>query len=623
METNDQIESIERLLLPATCRFEEDARRVINCWESTDVLACPGSGKTTVLMAKLKMLANRMPLDGGCGVCILSHTNVAINEIKTRLKEDAEKILGYPNFAGTIQSFVDAFVVFPIWRSQSNGPLRIISEDEFARRVWMRIQRDRQKSVLKTLIERRFGNNKRYNTAIQVIKQLSLRNGDLLLDGNTVAGSSSKSAQLYTSLNCSLHREEGLMTYEQALEWTRDIFQRYGNYIRPLISKRFKYVFIDEYQDCSEVQRSVLREMFLGTDTVVQRIGDLDQAIYNTISETRDEPWIVAERHLELSRTNRYGNEIAKVLTKLRSGQITIVSARGSMNRKPILLVYSNGMEKKVIEAFVREIRKAGLPIDGTYKAIGMIRRGAGITITDYWSSLEAAVSPTTEGGWEFYQQELVNQLRKRQLYGVAKTIVEILVFVLRCCNVRTDNDRFYTKTQVRRKINEKDNNAFHLGIMNLAVEFAKDPQKIKRALLVFLCQLCKLVFDHQWDVDQLATMISYDAEERESCPTALDQYYDDGIKVQLNTVHGVKGETHNATLYLETEHRRGSDLKRIMPLFEDKCFRNEGVYESSRRCAYVGMSRPRDLLCVAMRETTYEGHEPAFEDDWNVIHLQ
>lgn len=623
METNDQIESIERLLLPATCRFEEDARRVINCWESTDVLACPGSGKTTVLMAKLKMLANRMPLDGGCGVCILSHTNVAINEIKTRLKEDAEKILGYPNFAGTIQSFVDAFVVFPIWRSQSNGPLRIISEDEFARRVWMRIQRDRQKSVLKTLIERHFGNDKRYNTAIQVIKQLSLRNGDLLLDGNTVAGSSSKSAQLYTSLNCSLHREEGLMTYEQALEWTRDIFQRYGNYIRPLISKRFKYVFIDEYQDCSEVQRSVLREMFLGTDTVVQRIGDLDQAIYNTISETRDEPWIVAERHLELSRTNRYGNEIAKVLTKLRSGQITIVSARGSINRKPILLVYSNGMEKKVIEAFVREIRKAGLPIDGTYKAIGMIRRGAGITITDYWSSLEAAVSPTTEGGWEFYQQELVNQLRKRQLYGVAKTIVEILVFVLRCCNVRTDNDRFYTKTQVRRKINEKDNNAFHLGIMNLAVEFAKDPHKIKRALLVFLCQLCKLVFDHQWDVDQLATMISYDAEERESCPTALDQYYDDGIKVQLNTVHGVKGETHNATLYLETEHRRGSDLKRIMPLFEDKCFRNEGVYESSRRCAYVGMSRPRDLLCVAMRETTYEGHEPAFEDDWNVIHLQ
>ena len=131
METNDQIESIERLLLPATCCFEEDARRVINCWESTDVLACPGSGKTTVLMAKLKMLANRMPLDGGCGVCILSHTNVAINEIKTRLKEDAEKILGYPNFAGTIQSFVDAFVVFPIWRSQSNGPLRIISEDEF------------------------------------------------------------------------------------------------------------------------------------------------------------------------------------------------------------------------------------------------------------------------------------------------------------------------------------------------------------------------------------------------------------------------------------------------------------------------------------------------------------
>ena len=90
--------------------FPEDARNVIRCWHSTDVAACPGSGKTTVLLAKLKLLADRMPLENGAGVCVLSHTNVAVDEIRNRLSEYADKLLGYPNYIGTIQSFVDKFV---------------------------------------------------------------------------------------------------------------------------------------------------------------------------------------------------------------------------------------------------------------------------------------------------------------------------------------------------------------------------------------------------------------------------------------------------------------------------------------------------------------------------------
>lgn len=79
------IPELEHLLLPEGCHFAEDAKAVIDCWESTDVQACPGSGKTTVLMAKLQHLAGKMPLPQGRGICILSHTNVAVDEIKTRL----------------------------------------------------------------------------------------------------------------------------------------------------------------------------------------------------------------------------------------------------------------------------------------------------------------------------------------------------------------------------------------------------------------------------------------------------------------------------------------------------------------------------------------------------------
>lgn len=37
------------------------------------------------------------------------------------------------------------------------------------------------------------------------------------------------------------------------------------------------------------------------------------------------------------------------------------------------------------------------------------------------------------------------------------------------------------------------------------------------------------------------------------------------GRKIQFSTVHKVKGETHDSTLYLETEKQSSSDLKRVL----------------------------------------------------------
>ena len=81
--SDQDIQAVEELLLPHSAHFPDDAREVIRCWHSTDIAACPGSGKTTVLLAKLKLLADRMPLENGAGICVLSHTNVAVNEIRS------------------------------------------------------------------------------------------------------------------------------------------------------------------------------------------------------------------------------------------------------------------------------------------------------------------------------------------------------------------------------------------------------------------------------------------------------------------------------------------------------------------------------------------------------------
>ncbi|MEA1992034.1 MAG: hypothetical protein U9N58_07555, partial [Thermodesulfobacteriota bacterium] len=59
--TDHDIERTERLLLPRGCHFSDERRAFIRCMESRDVVACPGSGKTTALLAKLLILSTRMP----------------------------------------------------------------------------------------------------------------------------------------------------------------------------------------------------------------------------------------------------------------------------------------------------------------------------------------------------------------------------------------------------------------------------------------------------------------------------------------------------------------------------------------------------------------------------------
>src|SRR5271154_5929584 len=68
-----------------------------------DVQACPGSGKTTLVGLKLMLLLENWH-DPYSGICVLTHSNVAIDEIMSRVGRDVagSKLLSYPHFIGTI-----------------------------------------------------------------------------------------------------------------------------------------------------------------------------------------------------------------------------------------------------------------------------------------------------------------------------------------------------------------------------------------------------------------------------------------------------------------------------------------------------------------------------------------
>jgi DNA helicase II / ATP-dependent DNA helicase PcrA len=89
-------------------------RTFLTARNTLDVSACPGSGKTTLVVAKLAILARKWT-HRTKGICVLSHTNVAREEIQHRLGSTVvgQRLLNYPHFIDTIHGFVNRFLALP------------------------------------------------------------------------------------------------------------------------------------------------------------------------------------------------------------------------------------------------------------------------------------------------------------------------------------------------------------------------------------------------------------------------------------------------------------------------------------------------------------------------------
>ena len=79
--SDDIILKAQEQLLPENCYFDIERIDFIKNFDSIDLLAVPGSGKTTALLAKLFCLSKQLPFKDGSGILVLSHTNAAINVV--------------------------------------------------------------------------------------------------------------------------------------------------------------------------------------------------------------------------------------------------------------------------------------------------------------------------------------------------------------------------------------------------------------------------------------------------------------------------------------------------------------------------------------------------------------
>src|SRR5690606_31302035 len=82
------------------------------------------------------------------------------------------------------------------------------------------------------------------------------------------------------------------------------------------------------------------------------------------------------------------------------------------------------------------------------------------------------------------------------------------------------------------------------------------------------------------------------------------NHYKENGLEIEITSVHAVKGQTHCATLYLESYYHSNYESERLTRQFLGDNFNDNRVHhKSSVKMAYVGFSRPTDLLCIAVHK--------------------
>ncbi len=617
--TNDDITWAESILLPTGEHFDDKQKAVIRCFDTKDILACPGSGKTTALLAKLLILSQRMPLENNSGICVLTHTNVAINEIKNNASFASQKLFNYPNHFGTIQSFVDKYLAIPAYINSFNRrPLFINNEIYFDK-----MERLRKYLGKKTNAFCYKSGQKNY--------PYSLKFEDFALDNNGVCQNlnldSNDTTQklLYDKLLC-LKKQillDGILSYDDAYFLAAEYIIKYPN-LRNLFSKRFSYVFIDEMQDSSTTQSALLNETF-NDNVVVQKIGDLNQSIFDYDADSECGWRVNNNRTMCITGSKRFPSSIASKVENLCVCRQTITGNGRQNEITPVIIVYDDNTVQQVLNKYGEIIIRNNLHQleKRIFKAVGW--RGkphdGKRTIPSYWDgySKEIKVKRTEFSNLKSYLTPQPDSfISSKGINFYKKRLVEAFLKCLRISEI-TDNDRAFTDKKLHRYISE-NNPDFYKDFRVRLVKWCLQIHRKKEVfdeIKIFLTSEFRDFFNYQVNAELTNFINSSDLEaDNEEVLHSNNMYkYSSGsteIEIEVSIIHGVKGETHTATCYLETFFR-DYDIKRIMNYMKGEyTLPTKPTIMKNLKMAFVGMSRPSHLLCVAVHRDSISGQEEA-----------
>jgi DNA helicase II / ATP-dependent DNA helicase PcrA len=318
------------------------------------VLAGPGAGKTHWLIHHVRHVVKTSPrLSAVSRVACISYTNTAVNELIRRLGDAADHA-----DVSTIHSFLYHNVVKPyLYLLKKPNGTSLVNYAEVSGHgehhpsiakvhSWLKANGDGTTIALPP----------QFDNLLGLLKRLAWSrspDGGWSLAPTSSIGFGPHLRGVYTSLKLldykSRYWDEGTIDHDDVLYFAYRILEENPD-LRGFLAARFRYIFIDEFQDTMPVQSKIV-EWLAEHQTVVGVIGDPEQAIYGFLN-SKPEHFLnfSLERFgdYRIAGNRRSTGQIVGLLNRVRADGL-IQSALRGIDGEPAT-VYVGELEKVIPE---------------------------------------------------------------------------------------------------------------------------------------------------------------------------------------------------------------------------------------------------------------------------------
>lgn len=544
------------------------------------VKACAGSGKTLTLSKKLANLIDNNT-EPHKGIATLSFTNAAWKEIEKNLDKWNSGI-NYPNFIGTFDKFINKFIFYkyyylldefnerPLLVGDLITPWRRKKHDKDYQQYFDGFSFDKDDNLIKT---------KKVDPFFKFVK-------------NNINGSENGHYKNLKNMKKSIYKE-GFVTQADINYFSLKLLEEF-DFISENVANKFPIFLIDESQDTNDIKMSIMN-IILSKDSIKGFIfiGDSNQAIYEWNGAKPELFGGLAEQYdtVNLNENWRSSQNICNLSSKLSGTQYNAVNDEvKDYPFIPIINGYDKPKENKseffkgLINDFLEICEEHDIEL--SEKNIAVLCKGNNLikTIKEQkpFDNQDLGIDKENIAFDLIHAKFLFDQNKFNESYSMFES--------------------FLISTRLNKNhINyvEKKNYISEIGFSNirkLCLDLIRILPSTKDMSLYEWCNKFKtnLKNSNFYLRGKILNKFNFKIKNKKVLVKDLfsnDEYSKD---YTLSTIHGIKGETFDATLLILKTKTDKSNYKKSI-----ENFKKNGKMNEDLRNVYVGVTRPRKILVI------------------------
>jgi DNA helicase II / ATP-dependent DNA helicase PcrA len=576
--------------------LSDKQKEIVDCSAPRIIVkACPGSGKTYSVTARLSKLLEQ-EIYRHHGIAVLSFTNNACNEIKGYLKDLCHiEDLGYPHFIGTFDSFINNYIFLPFGHlyMECNSRPEIVGTEY---NKWYEFDYSKTKV---------YDGRVSYRDPNYYFDKASFDKEDKLIplcpsdnyhfgEWDNQRNKNRQLKKVFQDITDSknYHFSQGKANQADANYIAYKLLIDYPQ-LATNLANRFPTIIVDEAQDTTQLQMTILDILNANGLKNLMLIGDPDQAIFewNTanpelfIEKYKDENhW----HRIPLNENRRSSLKICNVLNNFFKDDMISVSENKECALEPQIQEHDETKKTvlKIRSSFLEECQKEGIPS----KEIAVVFRGLTFG-TDFFDLANDKLLPENLpwSNGKYFVREIVNG---KYLIdnGMLKEGLKLIEKGYQ--KYKDESLKYVSAKFIQDQINSNGFRNYRKELFNFIERLPCTQNKTLKNWISEVKQKCENSFAvNNGKSDILINQLFFMTEQEKE------------LEYHLNTIHSVKGSTYDAILVFLKKSSASSDYKKILSENYKKGTSPDTIKKDREefRIVYVACSRPRKLLWLAV----------------------